>query len=106
MLSLRAFLSKKQVKGIKMSGWMDYFSNPKSHYLKKIMFDILQERYAKNEDIIDRLSVTLLTENDLNAFVKLITDTYELGYMKSVNDHKAELEKIGLTAKVVPSVTN
>lgn len=84
-----------------MANWMDYLSNPKSHYLKKIMFDILQERYSQNEDIIERLSVMLLTEKDLTSFVKLITDTYELGYIKSVNDHKSALEKIGLSATVV-----
>lgn len=80
---------------------MDYLNNPKSHYLKKIMFDILQERYSQNESIIDRLSVMLLTESDLSSFLKLITDTYELGYIKSVNDHKSALEKIGLSATVV-----
>ena len=85
-----------------MANWMDYFNNPRGHYLKKTMFDVLKERYAQNEQIIDRLGVTLLTESDLNDFMKMVGDIYESAYMKAVNDHKEQLQKAGLVARVVP----
>jgi hypothetical protein len=86
-----------------MASWMDYFSNPRGHYLKKTMFEVLKERYAQNEQIIDRMGVTLLTESDLNSFVKMIGDVYEMAYMRAVNDHREQLQKAGLVAKIVPS---
>lgn len=86
-----------------MASWMDYFSNPRGHYLKKTMFEVLKERYAQNEQIIERMGVTLLTESDLTAFVKMVGDIYEMAYLKAVNDHREQLQKAGLVARVVPS---
>lgn len=86
-----------------MANWLDYFQNPRGHYLKKTMFEVLKERYAQNEQIIERMGVTLLTESDLNAFVKMIGDVYESAYMKAVNDHREQLQKAGLVARIVPS---
>lgn len=84
-----------------MNPWMNYFSNPKGHYLKKAMFEIIKERYGQNEEIIDRLSVTLMTEADMSRFIKLISDVYETAYLKAVQDHKEQLEKAGLVANIV-----
>ena len=84
-----------------MASWMDYMSNPRGHYLKKTMFEVLQERYAQNEQIIERMGVTLLTENDLTAFRKMVGDIYEMAYLKAVNDHREQLQKAGLVARIV-----
>lgn len=86
--------------------WIDYFSNARGHYIKKTMFDVLQEKYSQNEPIIDRLGVTLLTENDLKSFMKLVADIYETAYLKAVNDHKEQLQKAGLVARIVPGDKN
>jgi len=86
-----------------MANWMDYFTNPRGHYLRKAMFEVLKERYAQNEQIIERMGVTLLTESDLNSFIKMIGDVYEIAYMKAVNDHREQLQKAGLIARIVPS---
>lgn len=86
--------------------WLDYLSNAKGHYVKKSMFEVLQERYGQNEPIIDRLSVSLMTESDVKLFLKLVTDIYEIAYLKAVNDHKEQLQKLGLIAKVVPQKTD
>lgn len=85
-----------------MTNWMDHLSNPRSHFLKKTMFEVLKDRYGKNEQIIERMGVTLLTESDVNAFLKMVGDIYETAYMKAVNDHKDQLQKLGLIAKIVP----
>lgn len=81
--------------------WLDYFSNVRGHYIKKAMFDVLNERYAQNEPIIDRLGATLMTESDIAGFMKLIGDVYEAAYMKAVDDHKEQLQKAGLVARIV-----
>lgn len=80
--------------------WVNFFTNPRGQYLKKAMFEVLQERYSQNEEVIDRLSVALMTENDMNRFLKLMADVYEIAYTKAVNDHKEQLAKAGLIAHI------
>jgi hypothetical protein len=48
------------------------------------------------------MGVTLLTESDLTAFMKLVGDIYEMAYLKAVNDHREQLQKAGLVARIVP----
>jgi len=88
-----------------VANWMDFMSNPRSHYIKKTMFEVLQEKYSSNEPIIERLSVSLMTEGDLNSFLKLIRDVYETAYTKAVEDHREQLKKAGLVARIVPGET-
>ena len=84
-----------------MASWLDYMANPRGQALKKTMFEVLKERYQQNEQIIDRIGVSLTTESDVSGFMKLVSDIYEIAYLKSVNDHKEQLQKMGITSKVV-----
>lgn len=86
-------------------GWVNFFSNPRGQFLKKTIFEVLKERYHRNENIVERLSVVLQTESDLNEFIKLVADIYETGYTKSINDHKEQLEKLGISVKIVADTT-
>lgn len=79
--------------------WFNQVSN--SYQVKKTMFNLMPERYQNNELIIERLGAVLATEGDLKGFFKLVADIYEAGYLKSVNDHKEQLKKLGLGVKVV-----
>jgi hypothetical protein len=82
--------------------WMSMMANPKVPAIKKMMFEFLKARYARNDQIVERIAVSALqTEGDMQAFVKLITDCYEEGYMRAVNDHKEQLAKAGLQARIV-----
>lgn len=81
--------------------WLDYFSNARGHQVKHYCYEMLQERYAKNEPIIDRLSVSLVTESDIKTFLELLADVYERAYLKAVEDHREQLQKLGLAARVV-----
>lgn len=83
--------------------WMQFMSNPKSHHIKKSMFELLKERYIKHEDIVERISVSLLTDKDMMAFLQLSLELYEIGYLRSVEDHRAELEKMGIKVSIVGS---
>lgn len=77
-------------------------TNPKIITIKKMMFEFLKQRYGHNDQIIERIAAAALqTENDIQAFIKLIMDCYEEGYMRAVNDHKEQLKKAGIEVKVV-----
>ena len=86
-----------------MANWLQYMQNPRGYLLKKTMFEVLKERFSENEQIVERMGATLVTESDLNSFMKLVSDIYEIAYMKAVADHKEQLQKVGLVARVVPS---
>jgi len=75
----------------------------KINIIKKYMFDILKERFSRNEDIIERVSSALITEKDLQAFGKMIVDVYEEAYFKSLDDQKDMLKKSGIKVNIVPS---
>ena len=65
------------------------------------LFEVLKERYGRNENIIERITSAMVTESDMESFFKLVTDIYEIAYLKSVADHKEQLEKLGLSATIV-----
>mgnify|MGYP006274886985 CR=1 FL=1 len=83
-----------------MATWMDYMVNPRGHQLKRVMFEFLKERFAANEQIVERLGSSLMTENDMKDFLKMVTDVYEIAYLKAVNDHREQLQKLGIVARV------
>ncbi len=84
---------------------MNQFNNLNGNYIKKVMFDLIKEKYYKNEQIIDRLGTMLANDNDMKSFFTLVTDVYETAYMKSVQDHKEQLTQLGLTATIVAEKT-
>lgn len=84
-----------------MANWMDVMNNPRGFTVKKTLFEFLKDRYAVNEDIIDRISYHLVTEDDAKSFIKLMVDTYEIGYATAVEQHREQLAKIGLKVKIV-----
>lgn len=88
------------------SNYMKYMSNPKAFTMKKWFYDLLGMEYAAHDTIIERISGTLATQQDLEDFGKLIGQVYEKGYRRAVDDYKKEAEKIGLTVSVVPNTIN
>ena len=71
--------------------------------LKKMMHQFLAERYSKNDQIIERIGHALQTKGDLEEFVKLCVDCFEMGYTRSINDHREQLEKLGIKVNIVSS---
>lgn len=87
-----------------MNPWSQLMGNnfdPVEMHIKKYMFDILQERYAKNENFIERLIGVLKTSRDSEEFGTFIVDVYETGFLKAINEHKEALEARGLEANIV-----
>jgi hypothetical protein len=75
--------------------------NPQSTVLKKYLFEILREKFPRNEEIIERVASALVTQGDLQGFSQLIIDVFETGYFKSLNEHKDILTKAGIKVNVV-----
>jgi len=84
------------------ANWLQYMQNPKAHLLKKLLGDILGGKAMPYLDLIDRVSVPLVTEADLTLFNRLLVEIYEVGYLKAVEDHKAKLAELGFKVAVVP----
>ncbi len=82
--------------------WMEAMMNPHSTALKKTTQQILAERYPKHTKVMDRISHVLVTEEDVRGFISILTDVYEIAYLKAIEDHRKELAKAGLVARIVP----
>ena len=97
---------KSQLSGkVKSSGWNSMFQNPLAYGIKKHLFEVLKHRYADNEAIVEKLAAQTLTEPQYEEFGNFIAAIYEAGYLKAVDDHKEQLEKMGFEAKVVSKPT-
>lgn len=85
-----------------MNPWEHFQTSAVKGHIAKYLYDILQDRYPRNEALISRLiSALISTSIDIEEFGKFVADLYETGYLKCLKDHKEALEKRGLTAKVV-----
>lgn len=86
--------------------WSNYFSNPFSITIKKFLYEILKERYVENEKFIDRMCNDLRLQEDMQNFVKLINDSYQMGFLLAVEQHKEALNKIGLNVNLSNNFEN
>lgn len=74
-----------------------------NHYaVQKYMFEILQDRYAHNQQVIERVSHALVTQQDLNDWGRLVVDLFEMGYLKATEQYKEQMAKMGYDVKIVP----
>lgn len=80
--------------------WMDALQNPKGWGIRRAMSVFLKDKYNKNEEILERISSSIVTEKDAQQFNALITDVYELGFMSAVDQHREQLEKMGIKATI------
>jgi hypothetical protein len=82
--------------------WASAFTHPQLMMVKKYMSQILNDRFSQNEELLERITPALVTQQDLEAFGRLIADIYEIAYLKCMEDHRAALEKSGQKAIIVP----
>jgi hypothetical protein len=80
---------------------MKYMANPKAFTIKKWLYELLNLNYASHDQIIERVSYSLITEKDLEDFSKLIGQVYETGYKKAVEDYRKQFEDMGLKIQIV-----
>lgn len=79
-----------------------FFQNPQSITIKRYLFEILQERYSKNEKFIDRIASTVITKEDYDGLGSFVTDIFEIGFLRAVNQYKDQLNKMGVRVNIVP----
>ena len=79
-----------------------YMANPRAFTLKKWFYDLMGMEFSSHDTIIERVSASLTTQQDLEEFGKLVGHVYEKGYRKALEDYKKEAEKHGLTVSVQP----
>jgi hypothetical protein len=88
------------------SNWLQIMSNPAAHVIKQFMEEFLKDQYPPHQEILERISKSLVTANDLDAFNKLVSAIYQIGYMKAVKDHAEALAQIGYKTKFVQPADN
>lgn len=81
--------------------WFDFLRNPNEIYIKKYMFDILQNRYVNHEKFLEKLAKTITTKEELEDLGKLVVDIYESGFLKAFNEYRNQMEKMGMKMTIV-----
>ncbi len=76
--------------------------NPRGFALKKWVSQLIAEKYPPHDTIVERVGTSLVTENDLKDFGKLLSTVYECGYMKAINDYRKQVESLGIKIHIVP----
>lgn len=92
-------MTDKQNEG---SNFIKYMSNPKAFTLKKWFYDMLGMDYTSHDAIIERVAVALTTDKDLTDFGKLISQVFEKGFKRAIDEYSKEAERIGLKVTIVP----
>lgn len=90
----------------KKSNLANYMANPRTFTIRKWMSELLKEKYAPHDPIVERIAASLVTDRDLKDFGSLITQVYEQAYRKAVSDYQTQVEQLGLKIHVIPSQTN
>lgn len=75
--------------------------NPQALAIKRYLFELLKERYSRNERFIDRLSSQIMTKEDYENLGIFITDVFETGFLKAMNEYKEQFEKMGMKVNIV-----
>jgi len=79
-----------------------FAGNPHSLAIRRYLFEVLKERYKKNESYIERIASSVAIKEDYEALGALVADVYESGFMKAVEQYKDQIAKMGYRVQVVP----
>jgi len=82
------------------NAWTNLFPNQQSQFVKHTMFELLRDKYQKHEQIIERISRSLVTEKDTKDFLQMMVDLYEVGFIKAVNEQREKLTQLGYDVKI------
>ncbi len=80
--------------------WQQIMQNPKGMALRAFMQSVLQNKYPPYDDVVSRISVSLVTDNDVAVFAKMVNDIFEAGYHRAVGEYKTQLTKMGIHVNV------
>lgn len=83
------------------NAFMKYASNPKGFTIRRWLLDLLENRYAPFDNIVERIGSSLVTEQDLKEFGGLVTAIYERGYLRAMEQTKKQLDEMGVKVRIV-----
>lgn len=62
--------------------------------------ELLGTRFPKYQTTLLRAASTLVTQEEMNTFCKLMMELYEAGFLKATNDYRKQAEAMGLKVTV------
>jgi len=77
------------------------FQNPQSIAIKKYLFEMLKDRYPRNENFIDRIVTMIQTKEDYERFSKFMADVFETGFIRAVDEYRDQFTKMGMKVGIV-----
>ena len=84
-----------------MDNWTQFMQNPRGLALKKFMLQVMNEKVGRYDDILTRLSTSLVTDNDFKVFGEMINEIMGIGYHKAINDYRVQLNKLGIEVSLI-----
>jgi len=81
---------------------LNMLSGQHSQALKKYVYELIKDRYPQHEEILSRVTPSLVTKHDVEKFARLIADIYESGFMRATDQYKETMNQLGYELKIVP----
>ena len=81
---------------------MNMLTNQHSYAIKKYTHELIKDRYPQHEELLTRVCSSLVTENDVEGFAKLMADLYECGFLKAMEESRDALEAAGYKMSITP----
>jgi len=79
-----------------MDNLSQILQNPKTMVLRKFMLQVLANKVENYDELLTRVGISLVTENDLKMFALMVNDILEVGYRRAVEDYKKQLSEMGI----------
>ena len=76
-----------------------YNYSPVKMAMQRFMFEILKDKYASHQHIIERMGHYLVTEQDVKEFSALIIDVYQNAFHKATTEYTQKLAEQGFEIK-------
>lgn len=64
------------------------------------MGEVLGRKYPPYDDILTRITHNLITDKDFESFGKMVTEVYEAGYMKAIDEYREQLAKLNIRVNI------
>ncbi len=77
------------------------FQNIYADGIKKLLFEVLKQKYSEHELTIDRMANNINNPKDYELIGKLLVAIYETAYMKAVEEHREVLSKYGMNVEII-----
>lgn len=78
------------------------FQGVQGNAIKKHIFEMLGDRYARNERFVERLVSNITTKEDYEGVGIFLADLFESGFVRAVDQYKEQFANMGMKVKIVP----